>query len=197
MTLEVSKFSGWLNAVASCQESNGGHTYGAVQGTGLAAAGGGRPRRTQRAGERARLRIRSRARGGAHGEHVAHLCDAGGVEAQRLVERRRFLPRVGGRAHTVRGELRAGRREAAGNGGARSVHTGEGSTADWEQGRGGAHRKHVAHVCDAGGVKAQRLVDRRRILPGRKESTRCERGAGRGRLREAGGREGGGGANSA
>ena len=26
VTLEVSKLSGWLNAVASCRESNGGHT---------------------------------------------------------------------------------------------------------------------------------------------------------------------------
>ena len=26
MTLEVSKLSGWLNADASCRESNGGHT---------------------------------------------------------------------------------------------------------------------------------------------------------------------------
>ena len=32
-------------------------------------------------------RLGSRARGGAHGEHVAHVRDAGGVEAQRLVER--------------------------------------------------------------------------------------------------------------
>ena len=33
-----------------------------------------------------------RARGGAHVEHALHGCDAGRVDAQRLVERRRFLP---------------------------------------------------------------------------------------------------------
>eukprot|EP00964_Phaeocystis_antarctica_P085132 scaffold53717_cov37-Phaeocystis_antarctica.AAC.2 len=73
-----------------------------------------------------RLQIGVRARGGAHEEHVvhgcdagrveaqrlverrraeehvAHVCDFGRVEAQRLVERRRVLPRVERRADTVR-----------------------------------------------------------------------------------------------
>eukprot|EP00964_Phaeocystis_antarctica_P094001 scaffold60773_cov44-Phaeocystis_antarctica.AAC.4 len=52
---------------------------------------------------------------------------------------------------------------------------GAGSTADW--GQGGAHPEHGAHVRDAEGVEAQRLVERRRVLP------RVERrayGAGRG-----------------
>ena len=44
------------------------------------------------------------ARAGAHVEHVGHGCDAGGVEAQRLVERR-VLPRVERRAYTVRREV--------------------------------------------------------------------------------------------
>eukprot|EP00964_Phaeocystis_antarctica_P164120 scaffold141612_cov127-Phaeocystis_antarctica.AAC.2 len=48
---------------------------------------------------RARLQIGGRARGGAHVEHGVHVCDAGGVEAQRLVERRRALPRAEGRAY--------------------------------------------------------------------------------------------------
>ena len=47
------------------------------------------------------MQIGSRARGGAHGEHVAHVRDAGGVEAQWLVERRRVLPRVERRAFGV------------------------------------------------------------------------------------------------
>eukprot|EP00964_Phaeocystis_antarctica_P133676 scaffold97892_cov63-Phaeocystis_antarctica.AAC.1 len=35
VTLEVSKLSGWLNANASCRESNGGHTArGELQSTG-------------------------------------------------------------------------------------------------------------------------------------------------------------------
>ena len=58
-------------------------------------------------------RLGGRARGGAHPEHVAHGCDAGGVEAQRLVERRRALPRVERRA-SVGG--RAAGREVAGGG---------------------------------------------------------------------------------
>jgi len=45
-----------------------------------------------------------RAGGGAHVEHPSHACDAGGVEAQRLVERRRTLPRVKG-GHAERGEV--------------------------------------------------------------------------------------------
>jgi hypothetical protein len=54
---------------------------------------------------------------GAHPEHVAHVRDAGGVEAQRLVEGKRELPsRRGG--HAMRGgEVRAGRREGLGCGG--------------------------------------------------------------------------------
>ena len=44
VTLEVSKLSGWLNAVADCRESNGGHTVrgevraGRRQGVGAAVA---------------------------------------------------------------------------------------------------------------------------------------------------------------
>ena len=35
VTLEVSKLSGWLNALAACRESNGEHTvWGEVQSTG-------------------------------------------------------------------------------------------------------------------------------------------------------------------
>eukprot|EP00964_Phaeocystis_antarctica_P111985 scaffold76209_cov58-Phaeocystis_antarctica.AAC.3 len=112
------------------------------------------------------------ARGGAHGEHVVHVCDEPGVEAQRLVERRRFLPRVERRAY---GAGRGAEYRGAGGGG-RSRCT---------RARVGAHVEHVAHVCDAGGVEAQRLVERRRVLP------RVERrayGARRGaEYREAGG----------
>ena len=76
VTLEVSKLSGWLNADAYCGGSKEGHTCGASYG-GVSGQG---------------------TRGGAHREHVAHVRDAGGVEAQRLVERRRFLPRIERRA---------------------------------------------------------------------------------------------------
>ena len=122
LTLEVSKLSGWLNAAAFCRESNRGHTVrceGAGQQTGAMASS---------VKGRARLQIRGGARGGAHAEHVVHGRDAGGVKAQRLVERIRALPRVGRR---VRGAGRGAAREAAGGRQSRSTQrAGEGSTAD-------------------------------------------------------------------
>ena len=51
------------------------------------------------------------------------------------------------------------------------------------KGTRGAHAEHGAHVRDAGGVKAQRLVEGRRALPSRGEGMRC---GGRGASREAG-----------
>ena len=48
---------------------------------------------------------------GAHSEHAAHVCDAGGVEAQRLVEGRRGLPSRREGMRCGAGEVRAGRRE--------------------------------------------------------------------------------------
>eukprot|EP00964_Phaeocystis_antarctica_P080635 scaffold50376_cov38-Phaeocystis_antarctica.AAC.1 len=112
---------------------------------------------------RTRLQIEGRARGGAHVEHLLHARDAGGVEAQRLVERRRVLPRVEWRAYDAGGRCSPGggrRRATVVQAGCR-----EGSTADSGRARGGAHVEHVLHVCDAGGVEAQRLVERRRVLP--------------------------------
>eukprot|EP00964_Phaeocystis_antarctica_P079779 scaffold49742_cov60-Phaeocystis_antarctica.AAC.5 len=105
VTLEVSKLSGWLNADAYCRESKGGHTM----------------RGKVRSGRRRTTAAQAAARGGAHVEHEPHVCDAGRVEAQRLVERRRALPRVERRAY------RAGRgaaREAAEDRGASSVQEG-------------------------------------------------------------------------
>ena len=63
---------------------------------------------------------------GAHGKHVMHLCDLGRVEAERLVERRRFLP-------SRKAGMRRGKRcgpggvRALGGGDASGVH-GEGPT---------------------------------------------------------------------
>ena len=49
VTLDVSRLSGWLNAVADCRESKGGHTVRG-EGAGLwRREGGGRWRCTQRA----------------------------------------------------------------------------------------------------------------------------------------------------
>jgi len=67
--------------------------------------------------------------------------------------------------------------------GARSVLGGPNFGGCW-QGTRGAHVKHGHHVCDAGGVEAQRLVERHRALPSRKGSI------GRGVTCGAGRREG-------
>jgi hypothetical protein len=99
VTLEVSKLSGWLKADAACRvdgracDAGGGevragrreglgwwrHTSG-MHGNGLTQGLGAKGTRE------------------AHDEHAVHGRDAGGVEAQRLVEGRRGLPRVEGRA---------------------------------------------------------------------------------------------------
>eukprot|EP00964_Phaeocystis_antarctica_P017161 scaffold9465_cov50-Phaeocystis_antarctica.AAC.3 len=112
MTLEVSRLSGWLNLFAPCRESKGGHTVRGEVRTGRSG------RRWATAGHaacrRARLQIWGRARGRAHEEHVEHARDAGGVEAQRLVERLRILPRVERRAYDAGGGVarEAGARQA-------------------------------------------------------------------------------------
>ena len=150
--------------------------------TGWEAGGGGRPRCRQRAGEGLTTQIGGRARGGAHVEHLAHGGDAGGVEGERLVERRRALPRVRRGVH-ARGAgrgIRVGRRKAADDGGARV----ERRALMAGTGAGGAHQEHVAHGFDAWRVEVQRLVERQRKLPSRREV--CDMGRGVGR--EAGGR---------
>ena len=49
-----------------------------------------------------------------------------------------------------------------------------------------AHGEHVAHVCDLGHVEAERLVERRRVLPSRKAGVRCEKRCGPGGVRALG-----------
>eukprot|EP00964_Phaeocystis_antarctica_P100005 scaffold65736_cov48-Phaeocystis_antarctica.AAC.2 len=150
----------------------------AGQGSGREAGGGGRACRGG-----LDCRFGGRAWGGAHVEHVAHVRDAGGVEAQRLVERRRGLPRVERRAC---GEGRRAGREAGGGGRPRCKQgPGRARLQIRGRARGGAHPEHVAHIRDGGRVEAQRLVEHRRALP-RVERRAC--GAGRGSDREVGGR---------
>ena len=55
----------------------------------------------------------------------------------------------------------------------RKMHAGECPAGDWAQGTRGAHIKHVAHVCDAGRVEIERLVERR-VLPSRRWGIRSE-----------------------
>jgi hypothetical protein len=79
VTPDVSRLSGWLNADAPCQVER--EAWGKGRHAGREAWVRGR--RKQRAG-------RSPA---AHGKHPAHACDVERVETQRLIERRRGLPR--------------------------------------------------------------------------------------------------------
>ena len=97
LTLDVSKFSGWLNFFAFCRVARE-----VIQG-------GGRCGLRRQGGGRLRCISGMQARA-TRPKHVLHVFDAGRVEAQRLVELVRVLPsRKGG--HTRRGEMRA---EAAG-----------------------------------------------------------------------------------
>eukprot|EP00964_Phaeocystis_antarctica_P040478 scaffold23131_cov61-Phaeocystis_antarctica.AAC.9 len=86
---------------------------------------------------------------GAHHKHVAHVCDAGRVEAQRLVERgslsnRSIVASVGARCGPG-----GGRRGAkAVNGVCRE------ECAGWGHGmRGAHHAQHAAHGYNAGRVE--------------------------------------------
>ena len=71
----------------------------------------------------------------------------------------------------MRGEVRAGRRDRAREAvAAQAACTGEGRLkAVGGQGTRGAHKEHAVHGRDLGGVKAQRLVERARLLPSRRE----------------------------
>ena len=126
VTREVSKLRGWLKADACCRGSQAGHTR---CGAGCGPGGGWRQAckraRLARSGQGRGLRLcrfisgAMRARGAAHGKHELHVRDAGGVQAQGLVEGLRDLPRVASRAHgagRAAGPEAGGRRRAAGTG---------------------------------------------------------------------------------
>ena len=111
MTLDVSKLSGWLKAVARCRVES----RACDEGGGVCRPGGAGARvRGAVAVASAALTRRGPAtgglwgqdtRGGAHVEHAAHVRDAGHVEAQRLVEGRRALPSPKQGACGARGEV--------------------------------------------------------------------------------------------
>ena len=86
VTLDVSRFSGWLNACAYCQVKEGSIGRRGDMRAGRREGVGRRQRCKQRAG-RPRLWGVRVGRCGAHPKHGLHVCDAGRVEAQRLVER--------------------------------------------------------------------------------------------------------------
>ena len=92
----------------------------------------------------------------------------------------------------LRGEVRPGRREAAGDRGASSVR-GRARLQIGGRPRGGAHVEHLVHACDAGGIEAQRLVEGVRPLPSRKKGIRgcgVRYGLGGGRACSGGGASG-------
>ena len=123
VTLEVSKVNGWSNADACCRKSNGGNMMRGELRAGRRQVAARATASKQRAGEGSSAGSLGHGRG-AHEEHAVHDCDAGGVKAQRLVERRRALPRVERRAD---GAGRAAGRDAGGgtgDRGARSVQGG-------------------------------------------------------------------------
>ena len=76
VTLDVSKLSGWLNLYAYCRVERRAIWEEVYGPGGVRAADDCGARNVQ---GKARLQIGGRAWGGAHFEHVAHGCDAGGV----------------------------------------------------------------------------------------------------------------------
>ena len=76
---------------------------------------------------------------------------------------------------------------AWGDGSASGMHR-EGPTQGCGgHGTRGAHGEHAVRVCDAGHVEAERLVERRRVLPSRKAGMRCGKRCGLGGVRALGG----------
>ena len=96
VTLDVSKLSGWLNAVASCRVKEGSIEEGSLGRRGDMRAGRlecvGRRQRCKQRAERPRLWGLRQGHARTHRKHAKHVRDAGRVEAQRLVEQRRVLP---------------------------------------------------------------------------------------------------------
>ena len=104
----------------------------------------------------------------AHVEHKAHICDAGGIKIQRLIERRSILPSRGvTRVHDARREARGGgipqRRY---NQAYRRARMGTGHACGWSD------LEHGRHCCDSARVEAQKLVECSRVLPSENEGVR-------------------------
>ena len=168
MTLEVTKLSGWSNRDAPCRESKGGHTVRWEVWL------WSRARRWATAGHAARRGELGCRFGAVHGEErTLNMLDMSvTLEVTKLSGRLNAdAPcRESKGGHAVQGEV-YGRRVAAGDRGARSVQ-GRAPLQIGGRVQGGAHHEHEAHFRDAGGVEAQRLVERMRALPSRKERAR-------------------------
>eukprot|EP00964_Phaeocystis_antarctica_P008904 scaffold4824_cov69-Phaeocystis_antarctica.AAC.2 len=141
VTLDVSKVSGWLNADAYCRVER--RAYDAGRGAGRDARGRGAEggRKWHALGPRGPdSRLGAQGMRGAHREHAVHGCDAGRVEAQRLVEGPRVLP---SRKEGMRCRARCGpERKAWGGGDVSGVH-GEGPTQGW----GPGHARSAPRTC--------------------------------------------------
>jgi len=167
VTLEVSKLSGWLNADAPCRVER----RACDMGRGAGRKGG-----------------KARGGGGASGMHAEGPTQGLGVRAraERTVSMARIVVtlevlklsgwlkavarcRVEREGHAMRGEVRAGRREGVERWHRKRHAQGRPVSRLGGQGTRGAHSEHGVHVRDLGGVKAQRLVERRRGLPSRRE----------------------------
>ena len=92
VALDVSRLSGWLNADAPCQVER--RAYDAERGVGREAGRRGSAAAHERHARREGPAVKGlwQGMGGAHPEHAFHGLDAGRVEGQRLIERRRRLP---------------------------------------------------------------------------------------------------------
>jgi hypothetical protein len=111
LTLEVSKLSGWLKAFASCRVQRGHPTEGRTRCTEMWHT---EERANQQHVAHACVcgpawECGQKAQAEAHIEHGAHVCNAGGVKAQRLVESKRTLPSPKGASEHTKGSAWQGR----------------------------------------------------------------------------------------
>ena len=175
LTLDVSKLSGWLNAYATCRVER----RACDTGRGTAREAGGRWVAATQARHAQGLRVRLEAVGarahavGAHREHGPHVRDAGRVEAERLVELLRALPRS--RTAGMRFTARCGPEGVRALGWLRHNRRARGGTDSQgcgSQGTRGAHVEHTVHIRDAGRVEAERMVELSHALPSRKAGMR-------------------------
>ena len=112
VTLDVLlKFSGWLNADASCPAKGRAYEVGSTRAGRRERVG--RCRCEERVGEGPKGDQVVRGTGRAHSKHGRHGGDPRRVEAQRLVECIRLLPSGKGRAYEA-GDTQAGRRVRVG-----------------------------------------------------------------------------------
>ena len=118
VTLDVSKLSAWLNAVAVCR----------VERRACDAGRGIRPGRALGGGDESGMHevgptqgCGARGTRGAHVEHGAHVRDLGRVEPERLVELRRALPRVERRGYDAKRHARGWPESRLGDQGTRNI----------------------------------------------------------------------------